>query len=94
VSPHLTGATVDIAKKGMSHSEIAWMRQRLLTLEGADKIDVEEEFRQACFHVTVYKSYTPLGTLRPRMKATSPANLPKPQPEPSEASTESAAGGM
>ncbi len=32
VSPHLTGATVDIAKKGMSHGELAWMRQRLLTL--------------------------------------------------------------
>jgi len=94
VSPHLTGATVDIAKKGMSHGELAWMRQRLLTLEGADKIDVEEEFRQACFHVTVYKSYTPLGTLRPPTKATSPANRPKPQPEPSEASSESAAGGM
>ena len=94
VSPHLTGAAVDIAKKGMSHGELAWMRQRLLTLEGAGKIDVEEEFHQACFHITVYKSYTPLGTLRPPLKATSPANRPKPQPEPSEAGTDAAAGGI
>jgi len=59
VSPHLTGATVDIAKKGLSRDEIAWMRRRLLALEDAGKIDVEEEFRQACFHITVYKTYAP-----------------------------------
>jgi hypothetical protein len=56
-SPHLTGATIDIAKNGMSLREISWMRGRLLTLENAGKIDVEEEFRQACFHITVYKNY-------------------------------------
>ena len=57
VSPHLTGATIDIAKSGLSRSEIAWMRQRLAGLQATGKIDVEEEFRQACFHITVYKSY-------------------------------------
>jgi len=59
VSPHLTGATVDIAKSGLSRREMAWMRQRLLALQTAGKIDVEEEFRQACFHITVYKDYVP-----------------------------------
>lgn len=59
VSPHLTGATVDIAKKGLSRAEMAWMRRRLGGLQAAGKIDVEEEFRQACFHITVYKSYAP-----------------------------------
>jgi len=59
VSPHMTGATIDIAKDGLSRNEISWMRTRLLTLEDAGKIDVEEEFRQACFHITVYKNYTP-----------------------------------
>lgn len=59
VSPHLTGATIDIAKDGLSRNEMAWMRQRLLALEAAGKIDVEEEFRQACFHITVYKTYAP-----------------------------------
>jgi hypothetical protein len=58
-SPHLTGATIDIAKKGLSMSEIAWMRAYLLPLEQAGKIDVEEEFYQSCFHITVYKSYMP-----------------------------------
>jgi hypothetical protein len=59
VSPHLTGATIDIAKKGLSRDEIAWMRRRLADLQTAGKIDVEEEFKQSCFHITVYKSYVP-----------------------------------
>jgi len=58
-SPHLTGATIDIAKKGLSLSEIAWMRAYLLPLQTAGKIDVEEEFYQSCFHITVYESYIP-----------------------------------
>ncbi len=58
-SPHLTGAAVDIGKKGMSLSEISWMRAWLLPLQTAGKIDVEEEFYQACFHITVYRSYAP-----------------------------------
>jgi Family of unknown function (DUF5715) len=58
-SPHLMGATIDIGKKGMSLSEIAWMRAYLLPLQEAGKIDVEEEFYQACFHITVYESYAP-----------------------------------
>lgn len=56
-SPHLTGAAVDIGKKDLSVSEIAWMRAWLLPLQRAGKIDVEEEFYQACFHITVYSTY-------------------------------------
>ena len=59
-SPHLTGATIDIVKHGMSRQEMGWMRSRLLRLQQAGMIDVEEEFQQACFHITVYKSYLPL----------------------------------
>jgi len=58
-SPHLSGATIDIAKKGLSADEIAWMRGYLLPLQMAGKLDVEEEFYQSCFHITVYKSYVP-----------------------------------
>ena len=58
-SPHLTGATIDIAKKGLSMDEIGWMRAYLMPLQAAGKIDVEEEFYQACFHITVYRSYRP-----------------------------------
>lgn len=62
VSPHLTGATIDIAKKGMSRGELKWMRDELLPMQQKGIIDVEEEFRQACFHITVYKAYLPPPT--------------------------------
>lgn len=57
-SPHLTGEAIDIGKKGMSWHEIAWMRDVLGHLQAAGKIDVEEEFEQACFHISVYRTYT------------------------------------
>ena len=59
VSPHLTGATIDIGKNTMSRAELAWMRNYLEKLQLEGKIDVEEEFHQACFHITVYRSYVP-----------------------------------
>jgi len=64
-SPHEFGATIDIGKKGMTAREMAWMRGYLLPLQEAGQIDVEEEFYQACFHVTVYKSYVPGPMVRP-----------------------------
>jgi len=67
-SPHLTGAAIDIAKKGLSVSEIDWMRAYLLPLQTAGKIDVEEEFYQSCFHISVYKSYAPPVQTRPSRK--------------------------
>ena len=78
-SPHLTGATIDIAKKGMSRQELYWMRNRLDALQDEGKIDVEEEFRQACFHITVYKSYIGAGPVHKHRRATTPpdhANTP------------------
>ena len=60
-SPHLTGAAIDIAKKGLSPFELAWMRAYLLPLQQSGKIDVEEEFKQSCFHISVYRSYVPLA---------------------------------
>jgi len=58
-SPHLTGQAVDLAKHGLSMTEIAWLRGYLLPLVQEGKVDVEEEFQQACFHVSVYKRYVP-----------------------------------
>lgn len=58
-SPHLTGQAVDLAKHGLSLTEIAWLRGYLLPLMQEGKLDVEEEFQQACFHISVYKSYLP-----------------------------------
>jgi hypothetical protein len=61
-SPHLTGQAVDIAKHGLSLTEIAWLRGYLLPLVQQGKIDVEEEFQQACFHISVYKKYLPAAS--------------------------------
>jgi hypothetical protein len=57
VSPHLTGATIDIAKSGLSRRELQWMRSQLMAYQNAGVIDVEEEFHQRCFHITVYRNY-------------------------------------
>lgn len=56
-SPHLTGQAVDIGKRGLTMLEIAWMRAYLAPLIDTGKIDVEEEFQQSCFHISVYKAY-------------------------------------
>lgn len=65
-SPHEYGATIDIGKKGMTARERAWMRGYLFPIQKAGQIDVEEEFHQACFHVTVYKTYVPAPMARPQ----------------------------
>lgn len=78
-SPHLTGQAVDIAKRGLSLTEIAWMRGYLLPLMQEGKIDVEEEFQQACFHISVYRKYIPPASTPRRSIAArhhdSPASL-------------------
>lgn len=63
VSPHLTGGTIDVAKSELPRQERDWMRAWLKPLETAGKIDVEEEFKQACFHITVYENYRPQPAL-------------------------------
>ncbi|WP_089835663.1 DUF5715 family protein [Granulicella pectinivorans] len=60
-SPHLTGQAIDIAKKGLSQAEVAWMRLYLTPLQQDGKLDVEEEFQQACFHISVYRRYAPVS---------------------------------
>ncbi len=56
-SPHLTGQAIDLGKRGMTSAQLAWMRGYLMPLIGTGKIDVEEEFQQACFHISVYRRY-------------------------------------
>jgi len=70
-SPHLTGQAIDIAKHGLSLTEIAWLRGYLLPLVQEGKVDVEEEFQQSCFHISVYKKYLPPETTPGRSPATS-----------------------
>jgi hypothetical protein len=69
-SPHLTGQAIDIAKHGLSLTEIAWLRGYLLPLVQEGKVDVEEEFQQSCFHISVYKKYLPSATAPNRDPAT------------------------
>jgi len=69
-SPHLTGQAIDIAKHGLSLTEIAWLRGYLLPLVQEGKVDVEEEFQQSCFHISVYRKYLP--------PATTPSHNPAP----------------
>jgi hypothetical protein len=70
-SPHLTGQAIDIAKHGLSLTEIAWLRGYLLPLVQEGKVDVEEEFQQSCFHISVYRKYVPSATSPGRESATS-----------------------
>ena len=77
-SSHLMGGTVDLAKRDMSPDELQWMRAWLWPLQQAGKIDVEEEFHQACFHIAVYKSYVPQMPER-LLAANAPPRLRPPQ---------------
>jgi hypothetical protein len=56
-SPHLTGGAIDIGKNGLTSREIGWIRSWLIPLEQKGLIDVEEEFKQSCFHISVYRAY-------------------------------------
>jgi len=78
-SPHLTGQAVDIAKGGLNRTEIAWLRTYLQPLIDQGKIDVEEEFQQACFHISVYKNYLPATSSRIAIAARQavPESLPE-----------------
>ena len=57
--PGIVDHAIDLAKRGMPLPEIAWMRGYLLPLIESGKIDVEEEFQQSCFHISVYRRYVP-----------------------------------
>ncbi len=76
VSPHLTGATIDIAKSGLSRHEMEWMRNHLLGYQNAGVIDVEEEFHQRCFHITVYKNYIAAPPLHRTVRSASAPATP------------------
>jgi hypothetical protein len=78
-SPHLTGQAVDIAKGGLTRIQIAWMRTYLQPLIDLGKIDVEEEFQQSCFHISVYKRFMPIA---PTHLSVAAARQPAPETVP------------
>ncbi len=77
-SPHLTGQAVDIAKRGLSLAQIAWLRTYLQPLIEHGNIDVEEEFQQACFHISVYRNYLPAVPARISVAARELQPTPEP----------------
>ncbi len=56
-SAHLTGASIDISKKGMTGAERSWIRNVLTHVRDKGHIFAIEEFQQPNFHVLVYRSY-------------------------------------
>ena len=56
-SSHLTGASLDISKKGFSRAQVGWLRRVLLSLHQKQYLFAVEEFYQPNFHVMVYRNY-------------------------------------
>lgn len=56
-SSHLTGATLDISKHGMTVKERNWMRRVIYSLKQKGYLYAVEEFRQPTFHIMVYRNY-------------------------------------
>jgi len=56
-SSHLTGATIDISKHGMTAEEVEWMRRIIYSLREQGYLYGIEEFEQPVFHVMVYRRY-------------------------------------
>lgn len=64
-SSHLSGATLDISKKGMSQNALRWMRKTLLGLERGKKVQTTEERRQSVFHIMVFPKKLTINTKTP-----------------------------
>jgi len=64
-SLHLTGATVDVSKEGMSSKTLAWMRKRLVRLQDQGLVAAIEE--AGAFHVFVRKAYGKVA-VKPKKK--------------------------
>ena len=57
-SSHLAGITVDLAKRGLTRTQHAWIESYLKNLRDQGLIEAAEERRQACFHVMISDRYT------------------------------------
>lgn len=57
-SSHLAGITVDLAKRGLTRAQHAWIESYLKNLRDQGLVEAAEERRQACFHVMVSDRYT------------------------------------
>jgi uncharacterized protein DUF5715 len=57
-SSHLAGITVDLAKRGLTRAQHAWIETYLKNLRDQGLVEAAEERRQACFHVMISDRYT------------------------------------
>jgi uncharacterized protein YcbK (DUF882 family) len=56
-SAHLTGACLDVSKKGMTRAQQAWVRSVLASLKTKGYVYAVEEFQQPVFHILVHRDY-------------------------------------
>jgi len=56
-SAHLTGASIDISKKGMTGAERQWLRRVLTSLRDNGYLYAIEEYQQPVFHILVHRKY-------------------------------------
>jgi hypothetical protein len=56
-SSHLAGTTVDLARRRMTPEQGRWVEVYLLPLHAQGMVEVEEEYRQFCFHIMVAGNY-------------------------------------
>jgi hypothetical protein len=56
-SSHLAGLTVDLARRRMSKEQAQFVEQWLMPLHTGGLVEVEEEYRQFCFHIMVSGDY-------------------------------------
>jgi len=64
-SSHLAGTTIDLARRRMTVEEGKWVEIYLLPLHAEGMVEVEEEYRQRCFHIMVSGNY---GTEAPTIE--------------------------
>jgi hypothetical protein len=56
-SSHLAGLTVDLARRRMTKEQALFVEHWLLPLYAMKLVEVEEEYRQFCFHIMVSGEY-------------------------------------
>ena len=56
-SSHLAGLTVDLERKRLTEAQSQWIEQALLPLKMRNLVEVEEEYREFCFHIMVSGDY-------------------------------------
>ena len=57
-SSHMAGITVDLARRGLTRSQHAWVENYLKNLRDQGLVEAAEERRTWCFHVMVSDRYT------------------------------------